>query len=581
MENGAILPLFCYMKIKPREYQVMAVDAVIDYFKEHKGEYGKNPLVVLPTGTGKSIIAAELCRFFMQFDDTNILLLTHSSELVKQDAEKITAACQGASIGIFSAQLGRKNRKERIICGTVQSVYRRLERTPNWFGPRRLLIIDEAHRLSSKDSSMYQKAIKALRETDPKMRVVGLTATPYRQDCGMLTNQDNAIFTDVCIDLNESIPQFIDQGYLSNLVTLPCTDKSTFDFSKVRITNGDYNSKDAEAVLSDLERLKAACNLMIEHGQDRRAWLVFVSGIFVAETVAEMLRGLDIDAATVNSKRTKEENDTAIAAFRAGKLKCLVSADQLTTGFDVPQIDLIGMLRPTVSTVLHVQMMGRGMRPCEGKTDCLVLDFVRNFDRLGPVNRVVIPEKKDDEEEAKEVEEKEVKNRLCEKCGRPYKASLPLCPHCGFPNADRPVKELVGDIDLTDLSSEAIDFSNFNANKVQLPKPIDPNMWSVLNMVTQKHQSKSGHDCVKFTFVCSKPASKSVRYAYYYMNFDSGKISAKEAGRKWHQLGGTLPPPIDTAEALGRLSELKKPNLIEVIRRTKDNPFDKIKRIVL
>lgn len=124
MENGAILPLFCYMKIKPREYQVMAVDAVIDYFKEHKGEYGKNPLVVLPTGTGKSIIAAELCRFFMQFDDTNILLLTHSSELVKQDAEKITAACQGASIGIFSAQLGRKNRKERIICGTVQKIGR-------------------------------------------------------------------------------------------------------------------------------------------------------------------------------------------------------------------------------------------------------------------------------------------------------------------------------------------------------------------------------------------------------------------------------------------------------------------------
>lgn len=173
-----------------RDYQQHTVQSVIEYFSTNK-DINKNPLAVLPTGAGKSIIAAEICRFFMQYDDMKVMLLTHSSELVKQNAQKINLLRNNFSLGVYASKLGKKDRMQRVICGTVQSVYKALAKNPYAFGSRRLLIIDEAHLLSDKDSSMYQQAIKALRIADPKMRVFGMSATPYRLDCGLLTEQDN------------------------------------------------------------------------------------------------------------------------------------------------------------------------------------------------------------------------------------------------------------------------------------------------------------------------------------------------------------------------------------------------------
>lgn len=551
-----------------RDYQQHTVQSVIEYFSTNK-DVNKNPLAVLPTGAGKSIIAAEICRFFMQYDDMKVMLLTHSSELVKQNAQKINLLRNNFSLGVYASKLGKKDRMQRVICGTVQSVYKALAKNPYAFGSRRLLIIDEAHLLSDKDSSMYQQAIKALRIADPKMRVFGMSATPYRLDCGLLTEQDNAIFTDICIDVNEQIPEFIKRGYLAPLVTLPSPIE--FDFSKAKITAGDYNKAAAERILDDDDRLNQACDLMVANGKDRKAWIVFASGVSISNKIVDMLNQRGIKTAAVNSKQSKAENDKAISDYKAGALQCLVSANQLTTGFDVPKIDFIGMLRPTISPSLHVQMLGRGMRVAEGKVDCLVLDFVRNFSRLGPVNNVKIPEKKQPRVTKRKEPLEGVSGELkeCPYCHDEMPKYAKECPHCGG------LVLGLEDIDLHDLSSGvAIDYSSdFKLDKV------DTKLSTVLNMVASPHKAVSGKDCIKVSFSYRKYNQNRVLRADTYLNFDYEGVPARLACKMWENLKGAWPPPKSTMEAINRLGELKQPKAIEVIKRNASQKFDKIKRI--
>ena len=205
----------------------------------------------------------------------------------------------------------------------------------------------------------------------------------------------------------------------------------------VHIQGGDYNSKEVQAALGNDVLLEQACNVMVNEGRYRRSWIVFVSGIKNAVRVREMLERRGVAALDVTSANTAAVNAQAIAAFRSGQVRCLVSANQLTTGFDVPQIDLIAVLRPTVSTSLHVQLLGCGARPCPGKVDCLVLDFAHNIARLGPINDPIIKERKSkgeltEEEKQEEKEEAELLPRTCPNCGALLPPRTRSCPYCGY-----------------------------------------------------------------------------------------------------------------------------------------------------
>jgi DNA repair protein RadD len=162
-----------------------------------------------------------------------------------------------------------------------------------------------------------------------------------------------------------------------------------------------------QAAVDDADITYRALTEAVQIGQSRRSWTAFASGIDHAIHIAEMLRGtFGIDAAEVHSKMPEKERDRRIEAYKRGELRCIVNKDILTTGFDHPPIDLILMLRPTMSTGLWVQMLGRGTRPYDPavhgylpgfptkKYDCCVLDYAGNTRRLGPINDPVIPKPK-------------------------------------------------------------------------------------------------------------------------------------------------------------------------------------------
>ena len=161
---------------KLRPYQEECCIAFWQFVRENKGQ---NPLLVLPTGTGKSVIIAEIIRRFYELDNNaSVLMLTHVSELVKQNFDKFQKLAN-IEAGIYSASIGLKENK-KILFATVQSVYSKLKKDKNYFGIKRLIIIDEAHLISEKDTTVYRKVLSIFKELNPKVCICGLTATPFR-----------------------------------------------------------------------------------------------------------------------------------------------------------------------------------------------------------------------------------------------------------------------------------------------------------------------------------------------------------------------------------------------------------------
>ena len=539
----------------PRWYQIEAVTAFKDFLRNT--EPGRNAIIAMPTGTGKSVVIAQIVKYICQWPENKVLMLTHVGELVKQNADKLRAVWPQGDIGICAAGLGRRDTKQSVIYSTVQTVHSLLKRNKYALGRRRLVIIDECHLLSEDENSMYRQVLAKLGELDPKMRVLGLSATPYRTKDGKLTEQENAIFTDVAYDLNKDFARLVEEGYLAPLTSVKTPVE--VNLKGVHIQGGDYNSKEVQAAVGNDVLLEQACNVMVNEGRYRRSWIVFVSGIKNAVRVREMLERRGIVVRDVTSANTAAVNAQAIAAFRSGQVRCLVSANQLTTGFDVPQIDLIAVLRPTVSTSLHVQLLGRGTRPCPGKVDCLVLDFAHNIARLGPINDPIIKERKPkgeltEEEKQEEKEEAELLPRNCPNCGALLPPRTRSCPYCGY----RAVQEL--DVsDLTGLTPLA-----YIKHTPTIPSS---RVWQVSSFVAGKYQNKNtGMHMLRVRVGCTGNGADF--NAHFYLNFDSLRDPVRfDAAKTWLQFGGLDPIPRTVSEAIARAKELKAPREIELIKK--------------
>ena len=407
--------------IRDRPYQTEAVASIWDYFRSNSG----NPVIAMPTGTGKSIIIARFLQsVYSHFPGQKVMILTHVKELIQQNYEKLMMVWPFAPAGIYSAGLNQKTHNRPITFAGIASVAKKA----SLFGHVDLIIVDEAHLVSPAESTMYQTFINALLAMNPMLKVIGLTATPWRLGHGHITdpvvNPDKSetpsIFTDVCFDITGVIAfnRLISEGYLVPLV--PRRTATKLDVEGVHMRGGEFIESELQKAVDKDETTMAALREAMELGHDRNKWLVFASGTDHADHIADMLNLLGVSAGCVHSKR--EGRDQAIRDFKAGKLRALVNNNVLTTGFDDPGIDMIVVLRPTASPVLWVQMLGRGTRPFyhnpmtghnggplfdldtpEGrlasiaaspKQNCLVLDYAQNTKRLGPVNDPVIPKRK-------------------------------------------------------------------------------------------------------------------------------------------------------------------------------------------
>jgi DNA repair protein RadD len=402
------------MELRP--YQREAVDAIYAYFQEKDG----NPLVVMPTGTGKSVVIAGFLRESLYtWNDTRVIVLTHVRELIQQNFNALLRAWPDAPAGIYSAGLNRREMDSQIVFAGIQSIYKRAYEVQRCD----LVLIDECHLLAKSESGMYRQFLKTLKVINPDLKVIGFTATPFRMDQGMLYEGDDAIFTDLAYDV--PILRMIKEGYLVPLV--PKQTKMTLDVSGVHVRGGEFIAKELEDAVNKAEITTGAVDEIVTGGRDCGSWLIFCSGVDHAKNVCQEIRSRDITCEVIHGELPLPERDRILRDFKDGRVRCITNMNVLTTGFDAPGVDMIGMLRPTKSQSLYVQMLGRGTRLSEGKEDCLVLDFAGNTKRHGPVDEIHKRVKRPGEGDGGEAPVK-----TCPSCQTICSAAALTCPTCNF-----------------------------------------------------------------------------------------------------------------------------------------------------
>ncbi|MEO2036777.1 MAG: DEAD/DEAH box helicase, partial [Planctomycetaceae bacterium] len=344
--------------MEPRHYQQQSHDAVWDFLRQESG----SPLVVLPTGAGKSLVIAMLVEQARAFD-ARVIVLQHRKELIEQNAEKIQILLPDIKVGINSAGLRRHSFDDDVICAGIQSVYRKAHE----FGRRELIIVDEAHLLSSSNDTMYGQFLADIRVINPRARLTGCTATPYRTGEGPICGK-NKLFQRICYEAQTA--DLINEGFLC-----PITNKAALaqvDTSGIKTRGSEFIGHDMQRAFDTDDNVTAACSEIVEKCHDRHSVLCFASGVHHAESVAECLRHLTAETVGVVTGETIPlERSAHLANFRNGQLRWLVNCDVLTTGFDAPCIDAIAVLRATMSPGLFAQIVGRGLRTHESKTNCL------------------------------------------------------------------------------------------------------------------------------------------------------------------------------------------------------------------
>ncbi len=408
-----------------RPYQQRAIDDLYAWFRA--GNEG-NPCMVLPTGAGKSHIVAALCKdALQQWPETRVLMLTHVKELIVQNAGKMREHWPGAPMGIYSASVGKKQLGEPITFAGIQSIAKKAALV----GHVDLVIIDECHLVSHKEEGGYRTFLDALKAINPELRVIGLTATPYRLGHGLITDKP-AIFDDLLESV--TIAELVYKGFLSVLRSK--VTELRLDVSSVHRRGGEYIESEMQDAVDTDENNRAVVSEVMALGADRKAWLFFCAGVRHAEHIRDILQERGITAECVTGATPKGERDRIISDYKAGKIRALTNANVLTTGFDYPGIDLIAMLRPTLSPGLYVQMAGRGLRIAPGKEDCLVLDFAGVVAKHGPITAVEPPKKGGSGDG-------EAPIKVCESCGEIAHISAQFCPACGAPFPAPPPKALV------------------------------------------------------------------------------------------------------------------------------------------
>ena len=423
-----------------RDYQQEAVSSVLKHFRKTN----ESAVIVLPTGSGKSLVIAELARLARR----KILVLTHVKELVEQNHQKYET--YGVTAGIYSAGLKLKETQHQVTFASIQSAARNLD---DFDEPYSLIIIDECHRVNlaspdlsneqSKDkakdkakskpkdeskeqspenasklpnSNQYQQIIEKLTQVNPEVKLLGLTATPYRLGMGwiykkhyrgFIRSEEKRPFEHCIYEL--PLRYLIKREYLTEPNLVDATIEH-YDFSNLRSNaSGEYSPMDMNHLLNKNPRVtQGIIEQVIELGEERQGIMIFAATVEHAKEVFSYLPtklSALITGATDNTER-----DKLIKAFKCKEIKYLVNVSVLTTGFDAPHVDMIAILRPTQSVSLFQQIIGRGLRLSDNKKDCLVIDYTGNdFDLYHP-----------------EVGEKKPNSK-----SRPVQV---VCPSCEFPN---------------------------------------------------------------------------------------------------------------------------------------------------
>lgn len=419
-----------------RPYQTNAANAAMEYIKAKKG----NPIIVLPTGAGKTIVLVGLVDRYLSLNPrASVLILSDRKTILTQNHKSLEKTF--GKIGLFSSGLGLSEICKITVAG-IQSVHRKYKLFAN-FG---LIIVDECHLVNTSKKGMYRNFLDNLKSSV----AVGLTATHFRLGHGYIHEGDDAIFNGICFDMSsiDNFNQLVADGYLSKLYSKRTA--MTMNVEGVRTIAGDFDQKQLAAAVCRDDITESAVLELVQFGENYKKWLIFAINILHAQHIRFELMQKGFKVGIVHSKMDGDF-ETEMKKYKNGEYRGMINVDMLTTGFDDPSIDLIAMMRPTSSPVLHVQSIGRGSRvvyaegfdlqtkqgrldaiEASGKTHCLVLDFAGNTRRLGPINDVKVKRKGD------KIGSGGSCTKVCDFCGCDNHLSAKVCIVC---DADFPIKE--------------------------------------------------------------------------------------------------------------------------------------------
>lgn len=540
------------MRLKPRDYQEYASTSVFQFFLQNPSP-DKHPIVAMPTGTGKSVVIADLLyKILSAWCTQRILVLTHVKELIEQNYSKFVNMWPEAPAGVYSAGLNRRDTYQNVIFGGIASVFKQM----NAFGRFDLVFIDECHLVNPEEAGMYRKLFEHLRKLNPMVRFVGFTATPWRLGYGSII--DDGIFTDLCCDMTgvEAFNWLIAQGYLMPLV--PKRTETTLNVEGVHMRGGEFISSELQTAVNKESITRAALQEAIQLGSDRNHWLIFAAGVEHACDIADMLNDeFGITAIAIHGKLSRTQRDEALRDYKAGKYRVAVNNNVLTTGFDFPGIDLILMLRPTASAVLWVQMLGRGTRPdyaqgfdlttLEGrlaaieastKHNCLVLDFAGNTRRLGPINDPLVPRKK-----GEKVGEAPVKE--CPGCNTWVHASARYCG--GKPTSD-PAFDIAKGCGYEFTFETKLKQAASTEALVKGDMPV-VEIFDVDQVTIQRYE-KNEVAMAKVTYYCG------LKMFTEYIGIDHPKHNMRAKAREWWRARTRMDLPETTDELIGAATSL-------------------------
>jgi DNA repair protein RadD len=525
-----------------RNYQRASIDAFYSYCESSNG----SPLISLPTGSGKALVLAKLCQEIITEHPTlRIICATHVRELITQDYNELLEIWPEAPCGIYSAGIGRRDKDAQILFAGVQSVWR-----PNRLkeiGSFDLMIVDESHLISHEEDTTYRKLIAGLRETRPNMRVLGLSATCFRLSTGRLDRGKGKLFDDIIYEAN--VRDLIDAGYLCKLISKATLTR--LDVKGVGKKGGEFIQSELEIAVDKDWITRGAVDEVLKFGEQRKAWLIFCTGVRHATNVSAEIKKRGISCDLILGDTPKQDRDRMIVDFKTGALKCLVSVMVVATGFNAPHVDLIALLRPTQSAGLFLQQVGRGLRKAEGKSNCLVLDFAGNLMRHGPIDTITADsvtsmKARDDAPKAKE----------CPECASLVPLGIMECPDCGYL---WPVKK----------RDEVPKHAATADNLVDILSTGKPEWITVdeMSFATHRKRYEAG----------AEPAPPSLRLEYRcglmtyteYLALEKAGGARFWAEKKWRQLRGNMPVPSTVAEAIERIEELTAPDEILVKRQGK------------
>ena len=518
-----------------RPYQLEAEQAVLDYWANGGG----NPLVDMATGLGKSVVIGNLTqRLMTEYPTMRALMLVHVKELVAQNFSALTRLWPQAPAGIYSAGLGRRDTHHRITIAILQSVYRRAAE----LGPRDLVLIDEAHLVPTAGEGMYRTLLDKLREERPDLRVCGFTATPFRMDSGRLDRGSTRLFDDVVFSYG--IGKGIDDGWLSPLVSK--SGATEIDVSAVAKRGGEFVTGALEEAADNDAITRAAVSEIVQYGQSRRSWLVFCAGVKHAHHVRDAMRDAGVSCETISGSTPAGERDRIIQDFKSGRLRCLTNCNVLTTGFDAPAVDLIALLRPTLSPGLFVQMMGRGTRLSDGKDNCAVLDFTGTCRRMGPVDTITIDSRPGRTGEPTAAKVGDVRAKECPTCKTLAALNARTCLVCGHEWS----------LDSVRHDAEADDAPILSRDLKNRP----PDEIAVVTWSARRHKKDGSPDSLRVTY-----AAGLMTYPEWVL-FEHQGPGRYRAEKWWARHGGAEPCPATVTEATVRFSELTQPAFISIRR---------------